>query len=251
VTLLRGYGVRHALMRSTRWLLSAVRKKIRYLKISVLPPNPVVLRRLRKLVARTPRLNVGCGAAGCAAGWINHDGRRLPNVDLVCHLARLPKYIPAGSMDEVFMSHVLEHLEKQEVGQLLQELYATLRPGGLLWLSVPDVPKIARLLALPERSKGEYERLVGPLVGGGANRYDYHRCAFSLPYLRLLLEETGFTDLRCWRSPPKGIRELPGDFRSSVDGDLISLNVLATRGECNSASDTRPWIMGWDKDLQV
>jgi hypothetical protein len=43
------------------------------------------------------------------------------------------------------MSHVLEHLPRQRVPELLREILAMLKPGGILRVVVPDLETIARL----------------------------------------------------------------------------------------------------------
>lgn len=114
------------------------------------------------------RLNIGCGQSA-TPGWVNYDNS--PSIAL----ARLPKplisllgsigilseltqkfvaycrthsvryasalSIPeaSGSVDVVYSSHMLEHLDRTEARLCLQECYRILKPGGILRLVVPDL----------------------------------------------------------------------------------------------------------------
>jgi len=94
---------------------------------------------------------------------------------------------PDGSMDAVYASHMLEHLDRHAVPALLAECRRVLRPGGVLRLAVPDFEAMARLyvqlldgcLAQDEEAMRRYEwitlelfdQLVRTRPGGDVVRY--------------------------------------------------------------------------------
>lgn len=93
---------------------------------------------------RTLRLvNLGCG---------NHFHPEWTNLDLRPQDPRVSPWdvksglpFPDGSLDAVYHSHLLEHLDVEDGAQLVRECYRVLRPGGILRVVVPDLEQIARL----------------------------------------------------------------------------------------------------------
>ena len=53
----------------------------------------------------------------------------------------------AGQFDVVLLSHVLEHV--QDLAGALSQIRSVLRPGGMLYLEVPDATRYAEFLAAP------------------------------------------------------------------------------------------------------
>ena len=113
------------------------------------------------------RVNIGCGASP-TPGWINYDAS--PSVTLATHPiltflfdkcglleADHKKYIDfartagirsanaralplrAESVDVVYSSHMLEHLDRDEATRFLREAYRVLRHQGVIRLVVPDL----------------------------------------------------------------------------------------------------------------
>lgn len=84
--------------------------------------------------AAAPRkLNLGCGR-DIREGWVNLDQARLPGVDVVHNLERVPLPFDDGHFDHIHAKDVLEHVEYIP---LLAELHRILRPGGTLQIQVP------------------------------------------------------------------------------------------------------------------
>lgn len=83
------------------------------------------------------RLNLGCGR-NHVDGWINIDHVPLPGVDVVADLnacATTPLPFDENSVDEILMSHVIEHISNTL--PLMQELYRIAKPGTKLNILVP------------------------------------------------------------------------------------------------------------------
>lgn len=106
------------------------------------------------------RLNLGCGTVA-PESWCNVDygiGARL-NRPFLRPLTRrlfstawpdnivlhdLTKALPwaDGSVDAVYSSHTLEHLDKDAGERLVAECRRVLKPGGILRIVVPDLGRI-------------------------------------------------------------------------------------------------------------
>lgn len=116
----------------------------------------------------TTKLNIGSGPTGLS-NWINLDWGLLP------FLSKLPwaiKFLvmigllPAGyrvkwptqlrlvdcrkklpfsndSVDFIFTSHFIEHLNRYDLISLISECWRVLRPGGTIRISVPDLELLA------------------------------------------------------------------------------------------------------------
>lgn len=83
------------------------------------------------------RLNVGCGR-NAIADWVNLDAIALPGVDVVADLERcadVPLPFEDGSVDEMLLSHVVEHV--RNVLPMMQELHRIAKPNATLTALVP------------------------------------------------------------------------------------------------------------------
>ncbi len=80
------------------------------------------------------RLNIGCGL-NPISGYVNADRVPLPGVDLVCEFARRPFPFRDDSFDEVYMSHVLEHLP--DTVSTMEEIHRIARPSATVIVKVP------------------------------------------------------------------------------------------------------------------
>lgn len=85
-----------------------------------------------------------------------------------------------GSVDAVYHSHLLEHLDRDVVPQFLAEVLRVLRPGGVHRIVVPDLERDARdyLASLADaavgtRSPEEHEQAVRVLIEQMVRREAY------------------------------------------------------------------------------
>lgn len=61
-----------------------------------------------------------------------------------------------GSVDVIYSSHMLEHLDRPTAQQFLAEAFRVLKPGGVIRIAVPDL----RLLVDRYNADGDADRLV-------------------------------------------------------------------------------------------
>jgi predicted SAM-dependent methyltransferase len=117
------------------------------------------------------RLHLGCGPT-VIDGWLNIDGswsawfarhqriarllgslrlvpkRLVTNFypgSIVMHDLRKPlTFVPDGTCEAVYASHVLEHMLFPDAQQVLRESFRVLEPGGVARFVVPDLRAIVR-----------------------------------------------------------------------------------------------------------
>ncbi len=87
-------------------------------------------------------VNIGCGASYHAA-WVNLDAAPCSPQVRACDI-REPLPFADASVDVVYHSHVLEHLNAIDGARFMRECFRILRPGGVLRVVVPDLEGIAR-----------------------------------------------------------------------------------------------------------
>jgi predicted O-linked N-acetylglucosamine transferase (SPINDLY family)/predicted SAM-dependent methyltransferase len=168
-------------------------------------------------------LRLHVGGVQPRAGWKILNVQAGPGVDYVGDCVDLGRFAD-GSIEEVYASHVLEHLGYQsELPRTLKEFYRVLRPGGVARISVPDFERLCRLFLASEASVEDRFHVMRMVFGGQIDPYDLHRVGLTEEFLSHYLRVAGFSRVeRVERF------DLFDDASSlSVRGQLISLNVIA------------------------
>jgi predicted SAM-dependent methyltransferase len=179
------------------------------------------------------RVNVGCGETP-TIGWLNFDNSmsiRLSSYPALCNILRKTKLInsaqwarikfcqtneivwanaaksvplPDNSVEVLYSSHMLEHLDRVEAKRFLHEARRVLAPDGIVRLAVPDIKTLVQkyiddgdadsfiesaYMCVP-RPRSVSERLSILLVGTR-----HHQWMYDSRSLCKLLVESGFTDV--------------------------------------------------------
>lgn len=83
------------------------------------------------------RIDIGCGPNKKGADWIGIDQFNFPGVNHVLDVSTAPLPFADGTVEEVHMSHFLEHLDAKGRCHLLNELYRVMKPGAKATVIVP------------------------------------------------------------------------------------------------------------------
>jgi SAM-dependent methyltransferase len=82
------------------------------------------------------KLDLGCGS-NKQGGYIGMDKRRLPTVDIVHDVRKIPYPIPDGACHTILMSHLWEHIPPDIKIEVMDELWRIMQVGGQLLISCP------------------------------------------------------------------------------------------------------------------
>jgi protein O-GlcNAc transferase len=174
-------------------------------------PSPSPVAGLRRKV-----LHVGCGHAPLpaslpAAVWdeVRYDIDPAVRPHVVGSMTDMGVLADA-SMDALYSSHNVEHLEAHEVAIALGEFFRVLKPGGTAWIVVPDLQCLAERIAAGDVEGELYVSASGPisvsdmLWGHRASlaagqHYMAHRCGFTAASLERKLSDAGFGPVRVER----------------------------------------------------
>jgi predicted SAM-dependent methyltransferase len=195
------------------------------------------------------RLNIGCGMAP-TPDWLNYDNSlavRLARWPLAARMLRAIGVLDAGnyefvdfcrrhgvrhanavariphesgSVDVVYSSHMIEHLDRWEAGRFLAECRRVLKPGGVLRILVPDL----RVTVRDYVAKGNADVFLDHLqlelykphglrawlrhqLVGGRN----HRWLYDGPSIHKFIAGNGFDEVRLVQ---------PGETRIAEPGML-------------------------------
>jgi predicted SAM-dependent methyltransferase len=222
-------------------------------------------RRTVRLPPGVVKVNIGSGLA-VAPGWVNLDASlnafaaHMPRaVQRLAHRAsgsrlqfsreqyieilRANRFVfrdvrhglpfPSESVDYLYASHVLEHLEREEAVALVSDARRVLKPGGVFRIVVPD---LAYFVALYGEGRGD-EAVTAIFSAGVSGSLGRHRYMYDEEGLRRLIGEAGFHRMtRC-------------EFRQGamVDADLLdsrpdeSLFVEVIKGEGGDRGGDARW----------
>ena len=165
-------------------------------------------------------------------GYVNVDIVDGPAVDTVADLRRLPW--DNGAADMIYSCAAIEHFGRHEWIDVLKEWRRVLKPGGLLRLSTADfdacIARYEETANLPE--------LLGLLIGGQKDDYDWHGMIFNYAVLAKGLAESGYVNVRRydWRETDiaaLGVDDYSQAYLPHLDkrnGRLMMLNVEADNG---------------------
>jgi len=149
-----------------------------------------------------------------------------PHVDHVANANDLSMF-EDGTFAAVYASHIAEHLDYAgELQAALKEWCRVLAPDGKLYISVPDLDILSRLLlARDQLSISERFDVMRMMFGGHADEHDYHLVGLNQDFLVDFLAGAGFRSVQ--RVEDFGLFDDTSNTR--IKGVLVSLNLIATR----------------------
>ena len=161
------------------------------------------------------KLNVG-SSGYTFPNWVNidNDPAWCGHPDIFCWDVRNGLPYGDNTVDLIYASHFLEHLNIVEAIAFLKECYRVMKPGAVLRLAVPDLGLILEKWIRGELDDFTYcqppiyqqlnddNKLACFLFGAlsGKPQYTGHQHAYTWEGLKQVLEMAGFTEIM--RMPP-------------------------------------------------
>jgi predicted SAM-dependent methyltransferase len=171
--------------------------------------------------AQPLRLHVG--GRDVKAGWKILNIQAAPGVDYVGSCVDLSQFADA-STDEVYASHVYEHLGYQtELPQALAHVRRVIKPTGRFMFSVPDLQILCKLFLEPKLEPQHRFHVMRMIFGGQVDPYDFHKVGLTWEIAIDFLARAGFT--RAKRVASFGLFQDTSELRFL--GVPISLNIEA------------------------
>ncbi len=158
-------------------------------------------------------------------GWNILNIQPGKGVDFVGDAADLSQFNDE-TFDEVYASHVIEHLGYQkELPAALKGIHRIIKPGGAFRMSVPDLETLCKLFLHDGIDiKGKF-KIMRMMFGGQIDEHDFHKVGLTWDFAQHYFGQAGFETHR--RVPEFGIFDDASSLK--VGGVLISLNVEAVK----------------------
>lgn len=144
-------------------------------------------------------LNLGSGSAKIPK-FCNIDANPLSICDVIAQIEKIK--LKSNSARVIYSSHVFEHIPREQAQKTLAEWFRVLKPGGKLYISVPDMEVLFNIyldnLPYYHTEKGRYlvDRACFCVYGAERGKYDLHFNGYSFTTLEHLLESVGFQNVQ-------------------------------------------------------
>jgi len=172
-------------------------------------------------------VNLGCGV-NTGKEFVNVDTAIYPNIHYVADIRKLNMFTNE-SVDFLYASHVVEHIPRGQLKEVLREWRRVLKTGGIFRMGVPDLDRLIEVYRL---SNNNVSAVVNQIMGAEGG-YDDHHSLWNLSYAKELLEEVGFTNIHTWDPQTASHHNFHDKTTRVIDVGgkkiPISLNIEATK----------------------
>jgi predicted SAM-dependent methyltransferase len=182
-------------------------------------------------------LRLHIGGVEPREGWKILNAQPGPAVDFVGTCDDLSQFAD-GSVDEVYGSHVFEHLSyMDELPRTLFEVSRVMKVGGTLRVAVPDMDILCRFIVSGNLEWGPKFHVMRMIYGGQIDPWDFHKVGYTLDLLGPMLMAYGYDQIT--RVPSFGMFNDCSELKLGKYN--ISLNVQAVR-TAKAPPTKAPWL---------
>ena len=157
-------------------------------------------------------------------GWHILNIQPKEGVDYIGDINDLNQF-DANSIQEIYASHVIEHVSQGNVLKTFDGIRRVLCPGGKFSVSVPDMDILCHSFISPVTSPAVKWHVMRMMFGGQVDAHDYHFVGWNQAFMFDFLQRAGF--LTASRVDSFGLFMDTSEFRPY--GFPISLNVIAVK----------------------
>jgi predicted SAM-dependent methyltransferase len=157
-------------------------------------------------------------------GWKILNIQKKNNVDFIGNITDLSQF-EDSSIEEIYASHVFEHVLQSEVNKTLKGIHRVLVDGGKFYVSVPDMDILCRMFIDPKAPLRVKFHAMRMMFGGQIDKFDIHYFGWNHQFMIDFLIQAGFKKLE--RVKSFNLFKDTSDY--APYGQLISLNVIAIK----------------------
>ena len=163
-------------------------------------------------------------------GWVAKEGWKIlniqkkDNVDFVGDISDLSQF-KENSINEIYASHVFEHIKYIDAKETLLGIHRVLAQGGKFYISVPDMDVLCKILIDKQKDPTVKIHALKMMFGGQIDEYDFHYFGYNFDLLNGLLKNVGFKNIE--KVKTFSLFNDTSDF--APYGEPISLNLIAIK----------------------
>ena len=155
-------------------------------------------------------------------GWKILNIQKLEGVDFLGDISDLSQF-ENNSIEQVYASHVIEHVPQKKVNETLKGVYRILSENGKFYISVPDMDVLCKIFIDSKAPPDVKFHIMRMMFGGQVDEFDFHYFGWNFEFMRDFLTNAGFKRIEKVKSFSL--------FNDTSDyapyGEPISLNVIA------------------------
>tara|TARA_B100001559_G_C16332184_1_gene543962 strand:+ start:174 stop:683 length:510 start_codon:yes stop_codon:yes gene_type:complete len=155
-------------------------------------------------------------------GWKILNIQKFEGVDFLGDISDLSQF-EDNSIEEVYASHVIEHVPQKKVNETLKGVYRILSENGKFYISVPDMDVLCKIFIDSKAPPEVKFHIMRMMFGGQVDEFDFHYFGWNFEFMRDFLTKAGFKRIEKVKSFSL--------FNDTSDyapyGPPISLNVIA------------------------
>ena len=163
-------------------------------------------------------------------GWVAKKGWKIlniqkkDNVDFVGDITNLSQF-KDNSIDEIYASHVFEHVRYIDAKGTLLGIHRVLASGGKFYISVPDMEVLFRQFLEKKNETKNKIHIIRMIFGGQKDENDFHYFGWDFELLSGLLKNVGFKNIK----RVKSFSLFDDSSNMAPHGEPISLNLIAIK----------------------
>lgn len=157
-------------------------------------------------------------------GWKILNIQPDVGVDFMGDISDLSQFA-TDSIDEIYASHVFEHVRQKDILPTLRGIVRVLKKQGKFYISVPDMDVLCGVLLNPLATPQHKHHAMRMIFGGQVDEFDFHYFGWNEALLTDCLIQANFSK---WEKVISfGLFDDTSDY--APYGFPISLNMIVTK----------------------
>jgi predicted O-linked N-acetylglucosamine transferase (SPINDLY family)/predicted SAM-dependent methyltransferase len=157
-------------------------------------------------------------------GWKILNALQFQGVDYIGDVRNLSSF-EDGCCEEIYASHVMEHVSQKDFAATMKGIFRILCAGGKFYFSVPDLEALCHLFINPKLSRDQRFHVMRMIFGGQVDDYDFHYIGLTHEFMVDYFKQAGFSSAT--RVKTFGLFNDTSDF--TPYDTPISLNMIAIK----------------------